>query len=549
MGRRCIARALCILLCLALPMGPAYAAEGGAVLEVCRPLLPAGEMGADIRDYLLGVEGFLPAEARYSAALTSEGDAWQVMTLSLETEGLPLPLLRIRFSREREELRLPDAYIRTALEDTRYLEALCRLRALGIPGEVDWYGQHMTLGGLLSVLVQSYEALAGSEISTEGLAAWKDAPGMAQKALVMGLLQQADAWQPETQPELMQRADLLLRWSQAAVENIAHKGASPVLCEEAEQDFAQVMGMLSDFSVTVEEQPQQLLTREAYARMAVPVFLQHFGAQVKLEDLWLPVYADTDDPVLREAGALLLLHPYYHPDSETSAFDAAQPMTSWEFFEALQQLVALTGGTPETAEALTWGVWLPRFAPILDRITQLCQAPQETKSVENDRPYPWYLRQEETGPHSINNCMPAATAMALRWVYPDNRATVEEMRALLPMGGEGWYPEQVSEILERYQVDFDTPPIALDTMVSALDAGHILLALVNEGAYGHCLIVKGYERQGEGLWFTTYDSTSPRQDLYGDWIGENRRVEAGALLRAMKNHWWQYFDIRGAGVD
>lgn len=547
MGRRILAGLLAVLLCV-LVVGPmeTHAAKGSAIMEVCRPLLPAGELGERIRDFLQEVEKLLPTQQRYSAALASEGESWQVLTLAQETGGLALPLFRIRFSQDRGELRLPDAYTLQALEDAPFVEALGQLRALGIPAEVDWYGQRLTLGGMMSVLVLAYEGLGQQKIDTGALVVWRDRPEMAQKALALDLLQQNDTWQPEVQPTFAQRADLVLQWSKAAVDAIAHKGARPASCEEAEQGLALVAGILSDFSVAVAEQPQEALTREAYARMAVPVFLEHFGTGLALENLWLPAYGDTEDPVLRQAGALQLLLPNFPAEDEAVDFSPDQEMTTWELFGALRQLAARSG---VGRDALTWGEWLPDFLPVLQAAARLCEAPEDTRQVDNDRPYDWYLRQEETGPYSIDNCMPAASAMILRWVYPENRATVEEMRALAPMDGEGWYPEQVSDILEHAQVDFETPYTRQEDMLAALDAGHILLALINEGAYGHCVVVKGYVRQGEGLWFLTYDPASPERDIYGRWVGENRRIEAGALLRAMDNHWWQYFDITGAGVD
>lgn len=546
MQRRILAGLLAVVLCFIAPGHKAYAAKENAILEVCRPLLPAGELGEGIRGFLQEMEKVLPAGERYSAGLTSEGDTWQVLALVMETEGAVLPLLRIRFSQERGELRLPDEYTRQALEDTSFLMALRGLRALGISAEVDWYGQRLTMGGLLSLLVQAYEALGQQEVDTASLAVWQDMPEMAKKALALGFLQEEEAWQPERQPDFSERADLLLCWGKAVADEIAHKGAEPMPCEEAEQGLAMVAGMLSDYSVTVEEQPQRILTREAYARMTVPVFLEHFGAKLPLENLWLPVYEDTEDPVLRQAGALSLLVSNFPPESGNAAFSPEQVMTRWEFLDALRQLAALTGAGQASVR---WGEWLPDFLPILQHMAQLCAMPEATRRIDNDRPYTWYLRQEETGPYTINNCMPAATAMILRWVYPKSQATVEEMRALAPMEGEGWYPEQVSDILEREQVDFETPYISQEEMLAALDAGHVLLALINEGAYGHCVIVKGYERQGEGLWFLTYDPASPNRDIHGRWVGEDRRMEAGALLRAMGNHWWQYFDISGAGID
>jgi hypothetical protein len=80
-------------------------------------------------------------------------------------------------------------------------------------------------------------------------------------------------------------------------------------------------------------------------------------------------------------------------------------------------------------------------------------------------------------------------------------------------------------------------------MVEALDAGHILLALLNEGGSGHSVVVKGYVREGPGLWFVVYDPASPTADGYGAPVGRDRRIEATQMIFAMECHWWLYFDI------
>jgi hypothetical protein len=145
--------------------------------------------------------------------------------------------------------------------------------------------------------------------------------------------------------------------------------------------------------------------------------------------------------------------------------------------------------------------------------------------------------------------MPAAAAMALRWLNPQSIDTPASLRAWEPLDGEPWHPEQVGAALQRRGAAYVLRDIDREAMLHNLDAGHILIVLLNEGAAGHCLVVKGYRREGNGLWFLTYDPISPATDAYGAPVGRDRAIEAGDLIFAMECHWWLYFDIAREEVD
>jgi len=171
------------------------------------------------------------------------------------------------------------------------------------------------------------------------------------------------------------------------------------------------------------------------------------------------------------------------------------------------------------------------------------------EEVDNGIDAPWYLSQESSGIHSDTNCMPAAAAMSLRWFDPNNSETPESLRDLYPLDGAPWYPEQVMEVFAEHNLPYSLHEVELDGMVASLDAGHILLVLLNENGAGHCVIIKGYVREGPGLWFTLYDPASPYTDASGIPAGRDRRAEATELLSAIECHWWLYFEIAREAVD
>ena len=159
----------------------------------------------------------------------------------------------------------------------------------------------------------------------------------------------------------------------------------------------------------------------------------------------------------------------------------------------------------------------------------------------------FYVSQRGSGPYEEVNCMPAASAMLLRWAldgrddgwpgdgwpgdgWPDART----LRALVPLRGAPWRPEQVQEVLTRAGLHVETPEISLDAMTGALRAGRALLVLVQENGLGHCYIVAAYASAPGGE--TVFEIIDPAD-------GRARLLDADALLARMEGYWWRFLSV------
>lgn len=154
----------------------------------------------------------------------------------------------------------------------------------------------------------------------------------------------------------------------------------------------------------------------------------------------------------------------------------------------------------------------------------------------------FYVSQRGSGPYEEVNCMPAASAMLLRWAldgrddgwpgdgWPDART----LRALVPLRGAPWRPEQVQEVLTRAGLHVETPEISLDAMTEALRAGRALLVLVQENGLGHCYIVAAYASAPGGE--TVFEIIDPAD-------GRARLLDANALLARMEGYWWRFLSV------
>lgn len=164
----------------------------------------------------------------------------------------------------------------------------------------------------------------------------------------------------------------------------------------------------------------------------------------------------------------------------------------------------------------------------------------------------FYVSQRGSGPYEEVNCMPAASAMLLRWAldgrdngwpgddwpgdgwpgdgWPDART----LRALVPLRGAPWRPEQVQEVLTRAGLHVETPEISLDAMTGALRAGRALLVLVQENGLGHCYIVAAYASAPGGE--TVFEIIDPAD-------GRARLLDADVLLARMEGYWWRFLSV------
>ena len=159
----------------------------------------------------------------------------------------------------------------------------------------------------------------------------------------------------------------------------------------------------------------------------------------------------------------------------------------------------------------------------------------------------FYVSQRGSGPYEEVNCMPAASAMLLRWAldgrdngwpgddwpgdgWPDART----LRALVPLRGAPWRPEQVQEVLTRAGLPVETPELSLDAMPGALRAGRALLVLVQENGLGHCYIVAAYASAPGGE--TVFEIIDPAD-------GRARLLDADALLARMEGYWWRFLSV------
>jgi hypothetical protein len=354
----------------------------------------------------------------------------------------------------------------------------------------------------------------------------------------------------------------LLRWAGRAEDAHFHTAALPATerdALDALQLAADLAGLRLDARVawpgTRDAPAETPLTRLAYAKAAVALLETANPGRQAAEAHWMPALDDAQDRAARLACGLGLMQYVTLETDGAARFDPDRVMSLAALREhALWFALAVNAeqadrSAPDGDDAPTIGEAAKRVYRLLSAFADHPRLAEPPILLDNGAAWPWYFAQEDTGEFSANNCMPAAAAMALRWLNPDSDATPEGLRALYPLNGGPWYPEQVSAVFDRYGVGYALRSIDLQRMLRCLENGHILIALLNEGTSGHCVVIKGTIREGDGLWFLTYDPASPTRDALGRPAGQDRRIEATQLIAAMECHWWLFFDISRDALD
>jgi hypothetical protein len=157
-----------------------------------------------------------------------------------------------------------------------------------------------------------------------------------------------------------------------------------------------------------------------------------------------------------------------------------------------------------------------------------------TASKSLDRKYNWYIDQGNTGPQSLQNCVPSCVTMAAEWADSTFSKTAADARNTYPEGGGGWYSSDATNYLKLANTSngmiFLGNTVTQTTAVieNCIDQGDLVILLLDNfqftyntntkqhtgrfypifGPNGHCVLVKGYKRVDNQDYFDVYDPDS-----------------------------------------
>jgi hypothetical protein len=123
--------------------------------------------------------------------------------------------------------------------------------------------------------------------------------------------------------------------------------------------------------------------------------------------------------------------------------------TSAIIYDSQVQLSTIAEGT-----TVPYGAVISAMVSFLQGYEEMEQTKIEELIVLNERPYDWYINQNDTGEYGYNNCMPASIEMSLRYQALSHIPSAEQLRADNLMDGMGWYDQLAEDVMKQYGLQF-----------------------------------------------------------------------------------------------
>jgi hypothetical protein len=182
--------------------------------------------------------------------------------------------------------------------------------------------------------------------------------------------------------------------------------------------------------------------------------------------------------------------------------------------------------------------------------------------ADNSAAYEWYLDQQNTGAFSLVNCGPTSVTMAIKWFNESfSKTPLDARNTYYPEGG-WWYTNNMIDYLTNHGVTNYTVQLAdMNVLKEEIDNGNIVILCLDmyyvtysasddhrydkfyptsSKEWGHFIVVKGYKKVDNKLYFEIYDPYSFGKK-YDDLTlkGRNRYYRDTDLDIATHN-WWPY---------
>ena len=179
--------------------------------------------------------------------------------------------------------------------------------------------------------------------------------------------------------------------------------------------------------------------------------------------------------------------------------------------------------------------------------------------VSNNKDYNWYIDQTRTGKYSIDNCVPACTAMILKFLDPNSKDSAESLRNEYIVDGKGWIPDIMLDALKKRNIKYIKYNFKRDyasetairryvkngyiamfisdmTKINGIDNNKSTIGKRhnNPDVKRHTFIVKGYKYINNELYFEVYDPDSGDiKYKNGQFTGQNRYYKSSEVMNSV----------------
>lgn len=280
---------------------------------------------------------------------------------------------------------------------------------------------------------------------------------------------------------------------------------------------------------------EQTLTRLMIAEMMVSAYEDTCG---EIKTTQPSKFKDTDDINAWKSNQLFFW-------SESGNFEPKKTgnWEDWAFISAIVYDSQLRLGLKLDESKSPYGAVVAALASLVRGYEGLKENLIEDKIVLNERPYNWYVSQQESGEYSDVNCMPACIEMAMRYQGLSDVPSAEKLRMDNPLNGFGWNDVLAENVMLQYGLKFSaSTEIKIDKMLDLLDKGNILYVMYRElsSEEGHAVIIKGYRKLGSSVSFIVSD---PNYNMVGQFGYLEYTKDPQTMIADIERHVPRYFII------
>ncbi|HVV54092.1 MAG TPA: C39 family peptidase [Mucilaginibacter sp.] len=186
------------------------------------------------------------------------------------------------------------------------------------------------------------------------------------------------------------------------------------------------------------------------------------------------------------------------------------------------------------------------------------------KSLDKD--YDFYFDQMDGSTYQAVNCGPTVTTMALKWADSTYALKPADARSTIPEDGGWWYTSDVSNYLNTYHISNAyvafTNATADNVIVNSINNDNLVILCLDmyydpfnpslsqrtnkfyttgNTGWGHFLLVKGYKKVDNKLYYDIYDPNSGgRRYALGNTLKGQDRFYLNSGIIAATAVWWPY---------
>src|SRR5581483_5302551 len=182
-----------------------------------------------------------------------------------------------------------------------------------------------------------------------------------------------------------------------------------------------------------------------------------------------------------------------------------------------------------------------------------------------NKSYNYYYDQFDGSQYQYINCGPTVATMAIKWADSAFSKKPVDARNIIPENGDWWYTSDITNYLEQNKIRNATVSFtsanADNVITQSIDNNNLVILCLdmyyasynpvttqhtnkfyetNAPRWGHFLLVKGYKRVDNNLYYEIYDPYTDHETYSDNTPKGKDRYYLNSTITAATDVWWKY---------